>query len=470
MARTPVEGPDAGRTPRPPRVVIVGAGFAGLWAAQGLASRHDLDVTLIDQHNYHTFYPLLYQVAAAELGPSEIAYPVRSILRSAGCVRFRMAEVVGLDKDARLLQTTDGSIRYDVLALALGSLPNFFDVPGAAEHAFRLRVMEDALPLRRAIISRFELATFERSPSRRGQLLTFVIVGGGPTGVEYAGALSELVLGPVLRDYPNIPREEIRIVLVEASDRVLTGMKAELGEYAVRRLERRNVEVLLNTAVTRIRSDGVEFADGSEIRSDTVVWTAGIQGDPMVRRWGLEVGGAGRVVVDPTLQVPGHPEIFVAGDLARALGSDGQPLPQVAPVAVQQGRHLVRAIRARVSGEPVPEFRYRDPGMLAVVGRSHAVAEVFGRAFTGFPAWLLWAVIHIAKLVGFRNRVLVLVHWAWNYIFYKRAVRLILPGGNDPEGNLDHRVAAPEAREGPRSVVETAEDAAEATSGAESSL
>ncbi len=414
-------------TSRVPRVAIVGAGFAGLWAAQGLASRHDLDVTLLDRNNYHTFYPLLYQVAAAELGPSEIAYPVRSILRDAGCVRFRMAEVRGLDPDRRILDTTDGPLAYDVAILALGSVPAFFGVPGAEEHAFRLRIMDDALPLRRAVLSRFEQATYEPDPDRRAELLTFVIVGGGPTGVEYAGALAELVHGPILRDYPHIPPDEIRIVLVEAIDRILPAMRPRLSRYALERLERRRVEVRLETMVTEIRADGVDFKDGTSIASDTVVWTAGIQGDPLARRWGLETDRTGRVVVEPTLQVPGRPELFVAGDLAAALDPDGEPLPQVAPVAVQQGEFLADAVRRYLAGEPVEPFHYDDPGMLAVIGRNHAVAQVFGGAFTGFPAWVLWALIHVAKLVGFRNRVLVLVNWAWNYVFYKRAVRLILP-------------------------------------------
>jgi NADH dehydrogenase len=418
-------------TSRVPRVAIVGAGFAGLWAAQGLASRHDLDVTLLDRNNYHTFYPLLYQVAAAELGPTEIAYPVRSILRDAGCVRFRMAEVRGLDAERRILDTTDGPMAYDVAILALGSVPAFFGVPGAEEHAFRLRIMDDALPLRRAVLSRFEQATYEPDPGRRAELLTFVIVGGGPTGVEYAGALAELVHGPILRDYPHIPPDEIRIVLVEAIDRLLPAMQPRMSRYALERLERRRVEVRLRTMVTEIRADGVDFKDGTSIASDTVVWTAGIQGDPLVRRWGLETDRSGRVVVEPTLQVPGHPEIFVAGDLAAALDESGEPLPQVAPVAVQQGEFLADAVRRHLAGEPVEPFEYDDPGMLAVIGRNHAVAQVFGGAFTGFPAWVLWALIHVAKLVGFRNRVLVLVNWAWNYVFYKRAVRLILPVAGD---------------------------------------
>ncbi len=409
----------------PPRIVIVGAGFAGLWAAQGLA-RDDLDVTLLDRNNFHTFYPLLYQVAAAELGPTDIAYPVRSILRE-GCVRFRMADVERVDLDERTVVTSAGAVPYDALILAMGSVPAYFGVEGAEEHAFALRDMDHALPLRREVLSRFETASFEPDPHRRRALLTFVIVGGGPTGVEYAGALAELIHGPLLKDYPIIPRDEVRIVLLEGADRLLGAMDEELGRYARERLESRRVDVRLDTLVTRIRADGVDLADGSTLDSETVVWTAGIQGDPAVRSWGLETGRSGRVVVEPTLQVPGRPEVFVAGDLARALGDDGEPLPQVAPVAVQQGEHLVTALKAFLSGGDVPAFVYQDPGMLAVIGRNHAVAHVFGRRFKGFPAWILWALIHVAKLVGFRNRVLVLVNWAWNYVFYERAVRLILP-------------------------------------------
>lgn len=433
--------PRAGGDPKRPHVVIVGAGFAGLWAAQELEGA-PVDVTLIDKHNYHTFFPLLYQVAAAELGPSDIAYPVRSMLRKARGVNFRMAEMLELDAANRRIETSDGPIDYDALVLGLGSVPSYFGVEGAEDYAYPLRVMDDALPLRREVLSRFEAASSEPDPDLREQLLTFVIVGGGPTGVEFAGALSELISGPLLRDYPRIQRSEIRIVLVEGQDRVLGGMKRRLSNYAERRLATRGVEVRLNTFVKRIHPHGVELADGEQIRSETVVWTAGIQGDPVVKRWGLPTGSSGRIEVEGSLQVQGHPDIWVGGDLARALGDDGQPLPQVAPVAVQQGQHLARALRVWFAGDEPPVFRYRDPGMLAVVGRSHAVAQIFGAAMTGFFAWVIWAVVHIAKLVGFRNRVLVLVNWAWNYIFYERSVRLILPV---EKSRIKHEIEASEA-------------------------
>jgi NADH dehydrogenase len=409
-----------------PRVVVVGAGFAGLWAARGLAGA-PVDVTLVDRNNYHTFYPLLYQVAAAELGPTDIAYPVRAILRRAENVRFRMADATGLDLDGRQLLTSSGPIPWDWLVLAPGSVPAFFGVEGAREHAFPLRLMDDALPLRRTVLGRFKTASHEADRATRRRLLTFVIVGGGPTGVEYAGALAELVYGPLRKDYPTVDADEVRIVLVEGLDRLLSGMEPHLSEYARGRLGKRRVEVRLGTQVTRIRADAVELADGDVLPTETVVWTAGVQGDPMVRAWGLPVGKAGRVVVTSTLQVAGHAEVFVAGDLAFATDVDGSPLPQVAPVAIQQGEHVARAVRALVEGRPAPPFRYRDPGMLAVIGRNAAVAELFGRTFKGFPAWIFWVLIHIAKLIGFRNRALVLVNWAWNYVFFERAVRLVLP-------------------------------------------
>lgn len=270
----------ADASPRAPRVVIVGAGFAGLWAARGLSDA-PVDLTLIDRHNFHTFYPLLYQVAAAELGPSDIAYPVRAILRRRG-VRFHMTEVQTIDLDARRVRTADCEVGYDVLVLAMGSVPAFFGVEGAEEHAFPLRDMTHALPLSRQLLSRFETASFEPDAERRRALLTFVIVGGGPTGVEYAGALAELVHGPLSRDYPTISADEAQIILLEGGERVLSTMDEALGDYALARLRRRRVEVRLGTLVTRIRANGVDLADGSSIESHTVVWTAGIRGDPVV--------------------------------------------------------------------------------------------------------------------------------------------------------------------------------------------
>ena len=407
-----------------PRVVIVGAGFGGLWCARTL-SNGPVEVTLVDRRNYHTFFPLLYQVAAAELVPTDIAYPVRSIFRRARNVEVRMTEVERVDPDARIVHTGEGPLPYDALVLATGSEPNYFGVKGAERFAFPLRWMDDAIPLRHHILTRFESAA-HREGSERARALTFAVVGGGPTGVEYAGALSELVYGPLLRDFPIIRPEEVRIVLIEAGADLLAGMPSELSSYALERLRRRKVDVRLRSSVEGVGPTDVRLAGGVTLETETVVWTAGVRGDPRVASWGLPVGRGGRVPVTPTLHVAGRPDLFVVGDLAW-FEQDGAPLPQVAQVAIQQGKHVAdNLLRTLRGADPLP-FRYRDLGMLAVIGRSAAVAHVFGRAFRGLPAWLLWLGIHVTWLIGFRNRALVLVNWGWNYVFFRRAVRLILP-------------------------------------------
>jgi len=404
--------------------VVVGAGFGGLWCARTLANE-DVDVLLLDRRNYHTFFPLLYQVAAAELVPTDIAYPVRSIFRKAGNVEVRMAEVVGVDLERREVWTGDGTVAYDVLVLALGSQPNYFGVEGAERHAFPLRWMDDAILLRHHILGRFEAAAYREGDARR-RALTFVVVGGGPTGVEYAGALSELVHGPLLRDFPTIDSSEVRIELVEAGTTVLAGMPPTLADYAQERLRRRKVGIRLSAVVEGVGATEVRLAGGGRIESETVVWTAGVQGEPRVASWGFPVGRGGRVPVTAALTLERRPEVYVVGDLA-LFEVDGVPLPQVAQVAIQQGRQAADNILRVVRGASPLPFRYKDLGMLAVIGRSAAVAHVFGRTFRGFTAWVLWLGIHIAWLVGFRNRALVLVNWAWNYVWFRRAVRLILP-------------------------------------------
>jgi len=408
-----------------PRVVIVGAGFGGLWAARGLA-RRPLHVTLVDRNNYHTFFPLLYQVAAAELGPTDIAYPVRSIFRRSDNVQVRMGEMTGLDLDARVVLTDDGPLPYDYLVLALGSEPAFFGVEGAEEHAFPLRWMADAVPLRHHVLTRFEEAITAGSEERR-RLLTFVIVGGGATGVEFAGALSELVFGPLLEDFHDIRPADVHIQLVEASGSLLGGMPAKLAQYAAQRLGRRGVTVRLGTAVLSVEADSVLLEGGERLPTATVVWTAGVRGDPRVAQWGLPIGRGGRVPVTDRLHLAERPEVFVIGDLAYLEDDRGRPLPQVAQVAIQQGRRAAANLRALVEGREPRPFVYRDPGMLAVIGRNAAVAHVAGFAFRGLVAWLLWLGIHVSWLIGFRNRALVLLNWGWNYVRHRRAVRLILP-------------------------------------------
>lgn len=408
-----------------PRVVVVGAGFGGLWAARVLANQ-PVDVLLLDRNNYHTFFPLLYQVAAAELGPSDIAHPIRSIFRRVPNVTVRMAEMTGLEAETKTLLTDAGSIEYDYLVLALGSEPGFFGVPGAAEHSFPLRWMSDAIPLRHHVLSRFEEVA-GAPPERRRELLTFAVVGGGPTGVEYSGALSELVFGPLLKDFPTVAPSDVRIELIEASDCLLRGMPAKLADYARERLGRRRVVVRLNTAVEGVEAHAVRLSSGERLPTDTVVWTAGVRGEPRAASWGLPLARAGRVAVTPSLNLADRPEIFVIGDLAYLEDAEGRPLPQVAQAAIQQGRCAARNLLRTVSGRDPEPFTYRDPGMLAVIGRNAAVAHVFGLAFKGLIAWVLWLGIHISSLIGYRNRALVLVNWGWNYVFFRRAVRLILP-------------------------------------------
>lgn len=412
---------------RSPRVVIVGAGFAGLRAARVLAGA-PADVLLIDRRNYHTFLPLLYQVAASEVEPEAIAYPVRSILRVIRNSRFMMADVSRVDLESRALETDAGRVPYDVLILAIGSTSHYFNLRGAAEHAFPLKTLEEGVALRNHILSRFERAAHLQEASERGRVLTFTIIGGGPTGVEFAGALAELIWGPLVRDFRALDAREVSVVLIEAMDSLLPGMPARLSRYGAERLRRMRVEVRLGSPVARVAAEAVELVDGSLIPTETVVWTAGVRGDPEVQAWGLPVARGGRVAVLPTLQVPGHPEVYVAGDLAY-LERDGRPLPQIAPAAIQQGEAAARNALRLLRGEDPQPFRYRDRGTMVTIGRNAAVAEVWGVAFTGFAAWVLWLGVHLVNLIGFRNRLLVLAGWAWDYVFYERAVRLIFPRG-----------------------------------------
>lgn len=410
----------------PPHIIVVGAGFGGLWAARAFR-RADVRVTLIDRNNYHGFWPLLYQVAAAELDAEQIAYPVRRILRRYKNVRFLLADVQEVDSTARTVQAGDRTLHYDFLILALGSAPSYFDIPGAAQHTFPLKSMEEGIHLRNHILRCFERAVHENDPARRRELLTFVVVGGGPTGVEYVGALSELVHGPVAKDYPGLDVAEVSLVLVEMMDGLLGAMPQKLGRYALQRLQRRQVDVRLNTAVAAVDEHAVQFQDGSSLNTATVVWTAGVRGHPLAERWGLPVDRGGRLQVEPTLQLPGLPEVYAVGDLVAFAGEDGQPLPMLAPVAMQQGERAAANILRQLAGQAPERFRYFDKGTMATIGRSAAVAHLRGVSFTGFIAWIIWLVVHLFQLIGFRNRLVVLINWAWSYLFFERAVRLILP-------------------------------------------
>ncbi|MBM3944927.1 MAG: NAD(P)/FAD-dependent oxidoreductase [SAR202 cluster bacterium] len=407
-----------------PKVVIVGAGFGGLWAARSLSGA-PADVTLIDRHNYHTFFPLLYQVAAAELEPEDIAHPVRTILRRKSSVRFLMADVTGLDLEAKCVRTSMGEVTYDYLVLATGSRPHFFGVRGAEEHALPLRALEEGVAVRNHILTRFERASAMPPEQREGEL-SFAIVGGGPTGVEFAGALAELVYGPLHKDFPSLDFKQVSITVIEASDGLLTMLTPKLRLYTLRRLERMGVKVRLSTAVEEITADGVHLKGGEFVPAKTVVWTAGVRGHPDLQAWGLPVARGGRIPVHPTLQLLEHDDVYVVGDAAY-LEQDGRPLPMVAPTATQQGAAAAGNIRRQIAGRAPEPFRYRDLGTLAVIGRNAAAAHVFGWNFSGFPAWLVWLVYHLYALIGFRNRLVVLTSWAWDYLFLERVVRLVLP-------------------------------------------
>ncbi len=406
------------------KVVIIGAGFGGLWAARTLA-HSPADVLLVDRNNYHTFSPLLYQVGAAELEPENIAYPVRSVLKKWSNVHFDMAEVQRVDLAAQTVTTADRTIHYDHLIFAIGSTYYFFGVPGAAEYAFPLKTLEQAIALRNHILRCFEQATREADAVRRQQILSFAIVGGGPTGVEFAGALAELVCGPLVRDFPTLDFSQVHVMLFEAGESLLLGQPKALGDYAHKRLRAMGVDVRLQTAISQVAPGAVSLKDGTLIPAETVIWTAGVRGVPEAAAWGLPAIRNGQITVSPTLQVPGHPEVYVVGDLARI--EEEPPLPMVAPVAIQQGAAAARNIVRQINGQPPIPFRYHDRGTLATIGRNAAVATIQGHSFTGFLAWGLWLGVHIFNLIGFRNRFIVLINWAWDYIFYERGVRLILP-------------------------------------------
>jgi NADH:ubiquinone reductase (H+-translocating) len=419
-----------------PRVVIVGAGFAGLWAARTLAGRA-VDVTLVDQNNYHAFLPLLYQVAAAEIEPEGIAYPVRTFLRRTPNLHFDLARVERIALTERRLVCEDHGLEYDYLIVANGSESAFFGVPGAEEWSFPLKTMDEAVRLRNHILSCFEHAQHETDPEAVSRRLTFVVVGGGATGVEFVGALAELIQGPLRRDFPALDFSKVRILQLEGKDRLLAMMPERLQAYTRRRLERMGVEVRLGTAVGRVTPDGVHLNGGETIPSETVVWTAGVCGSLASPLGELELTRSRRVPVLPSLQVEGFPEVYVAGDLA-SFRWQGAELPMVAPVAMAQGIWAARNVLLQASGRTPRAFLYRDKGTMVTIGRNAGVAR-FGRfSFKGFPAWMLWLLVHLMKLVGFRNRLLVLINWAWDYLFFERSVRLILPapGERDPADPL----------------------------------
>jgi NADH:ubiquinone reductase (H+-translocating) len=407
-----------------PQVVIVGAGFGGLRVARALAPE-PVRATLVDRNNYHLFQPLLYQVATSMLAPDQIAYPVRATLRRDPELDFHLGEVREIDLADQCVITNQGSLRYDTLVLALGGETNYFGLDNSAPGMFGLKTLSEAAGIRNHLLMQFEKAVKEIDPVKRQALLTFVIVGGGPTGVECAGAISELVRIVLKKDFLSLDWREVKIILIEADDSLLSALPAELGKETLKVLLRKHVDVRFKLIVQGYDGEKVSLRDGTAIPANTLIWAAGVRASRLLDSLGFEQDRLGRIKVTPSLQVPGHPEIFVIGDAACLEGPDGKPLPMVAPVAMQQALTSARNIIHLIKQEPVEPFQYRDPGTLATIGRNQAVAQLGRWKFHGFVAWLLWAGVHIYQLVGFRNRLAVLLNWAWDYLFYDRAVRLI---------------------------------------------
>jgi NADH dehydrogenase len=409
-----------------PRVAIVGGGFAGLWAARALASAL-VEIVLVDRGNHHLFQPLLYQVATAGLSAPDIAAPLRHILRRQKNVEVRMATVIGIDAGAKRIALDDGdTLGFDTLLLASGATHAYFGNDQWAAHAPGLKTLDDALDLRRKLLLAFERAEAATDPAERAAWLSFAIVGGGPTGVELAGTLAEIARHTLKDEFRHIDPASARVRLVEAGPRVLAAFPEDLSAQAKRQLEKLGVDVSLGTPVQDITADGYLLGDAF-VPAKTVVWAAGVAASPLGAMLGVPLDRAGRVQVRPDLGVPGHPDIFVAGDLASLAQANGRPVPGVAPAAKQMGRYVAQVIRARLSGgEAPPPFAYKDYGNLATIGRMAAVVDLGRLRFSGLLAWWFWLVMHVFFLIGFRNRLVVLLNWWWAYWSYQRAARIIL--------------------------------------------
>ena len=413
-----------------PNVVIVGAGFGGLGVAEQLA-HVPVDVTLIDRHNYHTFQPLLYQVATSLLNAEDVGAPVRSVFRHQENVNFRLGTVTGIDVPARQIQMENGDkINFDYLVLAGGATVNYFGTPGAAEHAFPLYTLTNAVKLRNQVMKQFEAAAREPAMIDDGAL-TFLIVGAGPTGVETAGALSDLFYNLLPKDYHELATEKARIIIVEMGKEVLAAFKENLREYAKGELEERGVELRLGEAVAEVGPTSVKLKSGEEIKAHTLVWAAGVQANPLAKVLGMPQGRGGRVKLNPDLSVPDHPEIFVAGDMGE-VASEGQVLPQLGSVAMQSGEHVGRQIARRIVGEETQSFKYWDKGFMATIGRGSAVVEFPNkRTLHGPLAYFAWLGVHLALLSGMRNRIETLWNWGWSALTHDRAARIIIEGEGD---------------------------------------
>jgi len=413
----------------PPTVVVIGGGFAGLHAARGLSCA-PCEVVLLDRRNHHLFQPLLYQVATAVLNPSDIARPIRSVLRRQRNATVLLAEARAIDRASRQIELDDGTkLAYDYLVLAAGSSHSYFGKDEWERFAPGLKTIEDALEIRRRVLLAYEAAEREESEEKRRELLTFVVVGGGPTGVELAGALSEIARHALKRDFRRIRPEDARVLLLEGLPRILPAFDDDLAASAVSQLATLGVEVKTGARVTAIDATGVSIG-AERIPTRTVLWAAGVQASPLARSLGVPLDRAGRVLVEKDLRVPGDERVFVAGDLAYLEIEPKKPVPGLAPAAIQAGAHTASNVISLLHGQKTRPFVYKDKGTLATIGRKRAIADIRGFKITGVLAWWAWLLIHILFLIGFRNRVLVLIEWAWAYLTYERGARLITGGGN----------------------------------------
>ena len=410
-----------------PHVVIVGAGFGGLEAAKTLG-RAPVAITLLDRQNYHCFQPLLYQVATAALSPAEVAWPIRHILRRQQNATVLMAEVNGIDAAARLVKTAAGDFPFDFLVVATGARESYFGHDEWIAFAPGLKRIEDATRIRRSLLSAFEQAELARDEAQRRRFLTFVVIGGGPTGVEMAGAIAEIARQTLARDFRQIDPRTARIVLIEAGPRLLPNFSVQHSNYARDALTAMGVDVMTSSPVIRCDARGVDLKaglDNGRIDAGAVIWAAGVTASPAAQWLAAEHDRAGRVIVGPDLSLPGQQNIFVIGDTASVLGADGDPVPGLAPAAKQMGNYVGRLIAARIAGRSLPPFHYRNQGILATIGRRAAVVELGPIRLKGFIGWLFWSVVHIYFLIGLRNRFVVAVTWMWGYITFQRGARLI---------------------------------------------
>lgn len=420
--------------PQHPHLVVIGGGFAGLWASRALADA-PLRITLVDRRNHHLFQPLLYQVATAGLSSPDIAAPLRHILGRQRNIEVRLGEVVSIDKHAKKVQLGDGGqIAYDMLLVASGATHAYFGHDEWAADAPGLKTLDDALYLRRKLLLAFERAEAEPDPAKRAAWLSFAIVGGGPTGVELAGTLAEIARHTLKNEFRHINPADAKVRLVEAGPRVLSTFPEVLSLKARRQLEKLGVEVLTGTAVSHIDGQGFQLGD-THVPARTVVWAAGVAASPLARTLDVPLDRAGRVQVEPDLTVPGHPEIFAGGDLVALMQANGRPVPGVAPAAKQMGKYVAQVIRARLDGKPGPApFRYNDQGNLATIGRMAAIVHVGKLQLSGLLAWWFWLAAHVFFLIGFRNRLVVLLNWAVAYWSYQRSARIILGDADEDDG------------------------------------